>query len=131
MGPPGTGKWGLAAAWFHTRCQTVQRIWEGSGVAFREVGVHEIREVLRLWLRGEGFRSVARLARVDRKTVRRYVAAAQGCGLDRAGGEAQLGDELLSAVAERSARTGLTGTGRAGRCWQRITPGSKSCWRRA
>ena len=45
-------------------------------MAFREVGVHEIREVLRLWLRGEGLRSVARLAGVDRKTVRRYVAAA-------------------------------------------------------
>jgi hypothetical protein len=83
-----------------TRCQTVQRIWEGS-VAFREVGVHEIKEVLRLWLRGEGLRSIARLARVDRKTARRYVEAAAGCGLDRAGGEAQLGDELLSAVAEQ------------------------------
>jgi hypothetical protein len=70
-------------------------------VAFREVGVHEVREVLRLWLRGEGLRSVARLARVDRKTVRRYVAVAQACGLDRAAGEGQLGDELLSAVAER------------------------------
>jgi transposase len=70
-------------------------------VAFREVGVHEIREVLRLWLRGEGFRSVARLARVDRKTVRRYVEAARACGLDQAGGEGQLGDELLSRVAER------------------------------
>ena len=70
-------------------------------MAFREVGVHEIKEVLRLWLRGEGLRSIARLARVDRKTVRRYVEAAAGCGLDRAGGEAQLGDELLSAVAEQ------------------------------
>jgi hypothetical protein len=38
-------------------------------VAFREVGVHEIKEVLRLWLRGEGLRSIARLARVDRSTV--------------------------------------------------------------
>jgi hypothetical protein len=70
-------------------------------VAFREVGVHEIREVLRLWLRGEGLRSVARLARVDRKTARRYVEAALACGLDRAGGEEQLGDELLGAIAER------------------------------
>jgi hypothetical protein len=70
-------------------------------VAFREVGVHEVREVLRLWLRGEGFRSVARLSQVDRKTVRRYVEAALACGLDRAGGEEQLGDELLSTVAER------------------------------
>ena len=70
-------------------------------MAFREVGVHEVREVLRLWLRGEGLRSVARLAGVDRKTARRYVEAAQGLGLDRAGGEGQLGDGLLSGVAER------------------------------
>ena len=70
-------------------------------MAFREVGVHEIREVLRLWLRGEGLRSAGRLARVDRKTVRRYVAAGLACGLDPALGEGQLGDELLAAVAER------------------------------
>jgi hypothetical protein len=43
-------------------------------VSFREVGVHEVREVLRLWLRGEGFRAVARLARVDRKTMRQVYA---------------------------------------------------------
>ena len=70
MGPPGIWAAEGCRCPVHTRCQTVQRIWEGSGVAFREVGVHEIREVLRLWLRGEGLRSVARLARVDRKTVR-------------------------------------------------------------
>lgn len=70
-------------------------------MAFREVQVHEIREVLRLWLRGEGIRSVERLAGLDRKTVRRYVAAAQECGLDRRGGEGQLSDALISAVAER------------------------------
>jgi hypothetical protein len=38
-------------------------------MAFREVAVYEVREVLRLWLRGEGLRSTARLAGVDRKTV--------------------------------------------------------------
>jgi len=70
-------------------------------VAFREVGVHEIKEVLRLWFRGEGLRSIARLSRVDRKTVRRYVEAARECGLSRAGDDGQLGDELLSRVAER------------------------------
>jgi transposase len=42
-------------------------------MSFREVRVNEIREVLRLWLRGEGQRSVARHAAVDRQTVRRYV----------------------------------------------------------
>lgn len=70
-------------------------------MSFREVRVHEIREVLRLWLRGEGQRSVARHAAVDRKTVRRYVEAAVACGLDRAGGEEQLTDELIGQVCER------------------------------
>ena len=37
-------------------------------MAFREVRVFEIREVLRLWLRGEGLRSIERLVRW---TVRR------------------------------------------------------------
>jgi hypothetical protein len=44
-----------------------------AAMAFREVHVHEIREVLRVWLRGESLRSVERLAALDRKTVRRYV----------------------------------------------------------
>ncbi len=69
-------------------------------MVFREVGVHEIREVLRLWVRGEGLRSIERLSGLDRKTVRRYVAAAQSCGAVREGGEGQLGDGLLSTVAE-------------------------------
>jgi hypothetical protein len=69
-------------------------------MAFREVGVHEIREVLRLWLRGESLRSVERLSGLDRKTVRRYVAAAESCGAVADGGAGQLGDELLSRVAE-------------------------------
>jgi hypothetical protein len=46
-------------------------------MAFREVRVFEVREVLRLWLRGEGIRSTERLAGVDRKTVCRYVARAR------------------------------------------------------
>jgi hypothetical protein len=70
-------------------------------MAFREVPVHEVREVLRLWLRGEGIRATARLAGVDRKTTRRYVAAAVESGLDRGGGEAQLSDEFLGQVVER------------------------------
>ena len=35
-------------------------------MAFREVRVFEVREVLRLWLRGEGIRAVERLGGVDR-----------------------------------------------------------------
>jgi len=69
-------------------------------MAFREVRVFEVREVLRLWLRGEGLRATERLAGVDRKTVRRYVAAAVELGLVGDGGEEQLTDELVGSVVE-------------------------------
>lgn len=67
---------------------------------FREVRVYEIREVLRLWLRGNGLRAVERLAGMDRKTVRRYVDAAVAAGLVRDGGEDQLDDVLIAVVCE-------------------------------
>ncbi|MHB1931101.1 MAG: IS21 family transposase [Acidimicrobiales bacterium] len=68
---------------------------------FREVRVYEIREVLRLWVRGEGLRAIERLVGMDRKTVRRYVAAAVEAGLVRAGGEGQLSDVLVASVCEK------------------------------
>ena len=61
-------------------------------MAFREVAVFEVQEVLRLWVGGEGIRTTERLAGVDRKTVRRYVEAAERLGLPRDGGEEQLSD---------------------------------------
>ena len=39
-------------------------------MAFREVRVIEVREVLRAWLAGEGLRTAAERAGVDRKTAR-------------------------------------------------------------
>ncbi len=69
-------------------------------MAYREVPVFEVREVLRLWLRGETLRGIERLSRVDRKTVRRYVEAATGLGVRKDGGEVQLGDELIGSVVE-------------------------------
>jgi hypothetical protein len=69
-------------------------------MAFREVHVIEMKEVLRLWLRGEGYRPIAEVGPVDRKTARRYVKAAIECGLDREGGEDQLIDELIGMVVE-------------------------------
>jgi hypothetical protein len=48
---------------------------EVSGSGFREVGVVEVREVLRGWLEGTGLRTVAERAGVARKTARWYVQA--------------------------------------------------------
>jgi len=69
-------------------------------MAFREVTVVQIRETLRRWLRGEGERPIAQGVGVDRKTVRRYIAAAVELGLDRSGGESQLTDELIGRLVE-------------------------------
>jgi transposase len=43
---------------------------------------------------------VERLSQVDRKTVRRYVAAAVSLGLDRGGGDGQLSDVFVGLVVE-------------------------------
>jgi len=70
-------------------------------VAFREVDVVEIREVLRGWLDGGGLRRIAERAGVDRKTARRYVQAAQAAGLVRDACPAALSDELIGAVVDQ------------------------------
>ncbi len=67
-------------------------------MGFREVGVVEVREVLRGWLEGAGLRKVAERAGVDRKTARRYVVAAQSQGLCQDAGVEALTDELVGAV---------------------------------
>jgi hypothetical protein len=67
-------------------------------MAFREVPVFEVRELLRLWLDGRGLRSIEAVVPPDRKTIRRVVDVAVGLGLDRAGGDGQLSDEFLSLV---------------------------------
>ena len=70
-------------------------------MAFREVRVFEVREVLRLFLRGEGLRSTERLVGLDRKTVRRYLTAAGELGLVQAGGEEQLTDAFVGLVVDK------------------------------
>ena len=68
------------------------------GMAFREVLVTQVKEVLRAWLAGAGKRPAARRAGVDVKTASRYIKAAQAAGLARDGDESQLTDELLGQV---------------------------------
>lgn len=84
-------------------------------MAFREVRVFEVREVLRLWLRGKGQRPISELAGMDRKTVRRYIDAAVELGLDRTGDEDQLTDGLLGQVVEKVRPHRTDGRGEARR----------------
>ena len=70
--------------------------WQG--MAFREVLVTEVKEVLRAWLAGAGKRPAAKRAGVNVKTAARYIAAARAAGLAREGDESQLTDELIGQV---------------------------------
>ncbi len=70
-------------------------------MAYREVTMLEVKEVLRLWLRGVPKKRIATQRGLDPKTVRRQVELAQECGLRREGGETALTDELLVVLAEK------------------------------
>ena len=86
-------------------------------MAFREVHVIEIREVLRGWLAGAGLRTAAAQAGVDRKTARRYVQAAQQAGVVRDGGLGQVSDEVIAAVVAAVRPVRPAGHGPA---WQQL-----------
>ena len=91
-------------------------------MAFREVSVNEIREVLRVWLGvaglpAPGYRTIAAHCGVDRKTVRRYVEAAQGAGLRRDDGAGVIDDGLIGAVAQAVRPVRLDGHGAA---WEQL-----------
>ena len=57
----------------------------------------EIKEVLRLWRAGIKKKRIAAQLTLDVKTVRRYIAAAESCGL-APGPEPPLDDEQVAAV---------------------------------
>lgn len=100
-GPPGSVPWTFnSPPWV-----SVGSI-EAVLVAFRELPMFEVREVLRLWLDGQGYRAIAGLVRPDRKTVTKMIEAAAGLGLDRSGGVDQLDDVFVGSVvaALRQAR---------------------------
>ena len=66
-------------------------------VAFRELHMVEIKEVLRLWSSGHGLRRIARRTGIDRKTVRRYLTAAEEAGFARG---LEVDDDVLVAVVD-------------------------------
>jgi len=70
-------------------------------MAFREVTMLEVREVLRLWLKSRTKKGIARQVGLDPKTVRRYVRSAEACGLSPKEGVAALTEERLADVLVR------------------------------
>jgi transposase len=68
-------------------------------MAYRELSMIEVREVLRRYTLGEGRRAVARGTGLDRKTVTKYVRAAEALGLQR-GGPPPTDDQVAAIVAQ-------------------------------
>ena len=65
---------------------------------YHEVGMVEVKEVIRLWMNGYAKKRIAAQLGLDRRTVRKYVRAARRCGVEegsaREPSEAQMGAVL-------------------------------------
>lgn len=67
-------------------------------MAYREITMIEIKEVLRRWVSGIPKKRLAAQLGLDPKTVRRYVKEAENCGVRLEDGLTGLTDELVGAV---------------------------------
>lgn len=67
-------------------------------MAYRELTMLDVRELLRRFVAEHSIRAIARETGTDRKTVRRYLDAAKAVGLSA---DAELTDELVHEVAQR------------------------------
>jgi transposase len=66
-------------------------------MAYRELGMVELREVVRWWQGGAGIRTIARGTGLDRKTVAAYLRAVRAAGV--APGSGPPSDEQLATIA--------------------------------
>ena len=67
-------------------------------MAYREITMIEIKEVLRRWISGIPKKRLAAQLGLDPKTVRRYVQVAEQCGVRLEDGLAGLTDDHVNAV---------------------------------
>ena len=67
-------------------------------MAYREITMIEIKEVLRRWVSGIPKKRLAAQLGLDPKTVRRYVQVAEQCGVRLEDGLAGLTDDRVGAV---------------------------------
>ncbi len=70
-------------------------------MAYREVTMLEVKEVLRLWVGGVALKRIAAQLGLNVKTVRRYVTAAQASGVAPSAGTEALDERLIAAVVSR------------------------------
>lgn len=67
-------------------------------MAYRELNMMDVKELLRRWSAGHSDRKIAREAGTDRKTVSRYTALAKQLGLAR---DRAPSDQEVHEVAQR------------------------------
>jgi transposase len=78
---------------------TTARVAVGeAAMAFRELTMIDVKEVLRRWQAKQGARKIARGACLDRKTAQRYIDEAKACGLPQ---DRELSDDEVHQVAAR------------------------------
>ena len=87
-------------------------------MAYREVGVMDIDQVIRRWLAGEKIRAIARSTGLDRNTIRRIVRSAKEVGVQR--DTAWPDEDKLEAIRQRIGRPGATVA--AGQTEQQLKP---------
>ena len=90
-------------------------------MAYREVDVLEVKEVLRRWFAGAGKKQIARELGLSRTTVRRYLRWAEEAGAGAAGsGTPALDEAGIDALAVQLAQRRTKGRGRPrGESWER------------
>jgi hypothetical protein len=96
-------------------------------MAYREVTVIEVREVLRQWLMGVAKARIALNTRADRKTVRRCVTTAEREGLSVEQGPDALTDELVARILSGLRGNETANTATPGRVARRRRTSSRSC----
>jgi hypothetical protein len=67
-------------------------------MAYREVTMIEVKEVLRQWLSGHSRKAMVKWVGLDRNTIRHYLQVAEQCGLRIADGVDALTDEKMADV---------------------------------
>src|SRR5215469_1584705 len=88
-----------------------------AGMAYREVRMMDIDQVIRRWLAGESIRGVARSTGLDRNTVRRLIRFSEQAGVKP--GDSWPDAEKLKNIYERLGRPGAAREqGQSSRrCW--------------
>ena len=90
----------------------------GRGMAYREVRMMDIEQVMKRWLSGEKIRAIARATGLDRNTVRRLIRFGEQAGLKP--GDACPDEATIRRIRECIGRPGVA---------PHESPIEKHCWR--